>query len=100
MAEFTKGAWYFETVRTSCGLVHRIGPFPWKRDKKIHACIYVDWPGDGAIERELRANAVLMTAAPDMFEALQFCVDRLAILQGEDAPGVAEGRAALSRAGA
>ena len=76
MAEtaWTKGPWTLETVRTSSGLCHKIGPFPWKPDRENHACIYVDYPSrDGAAARdqELLANARLIAAAPAMAEALE-----------------------------
>ena len=62
----TPGPWGIITVETSCGICHKIGPFPYKRDQKIHACVYVDYPGNGEIEAELLANAHLMAAAPEM----------------------------------
>ena len=75
MAEtgWTKGPWTLETVRTSSGICHKIGPFPWKADKTNHACIYVDYPshdGSAARDKELLANARLIAAATDMAEAL------------------------------
>lgn len=70
----TAAPWTLETVRTSIGICHKIGPFPWKDGKENHACVYVDYPGDGAIEAELLANAKLIAAAPELLEALQAVV--------------------------
>lgn len=67
----TPGPWQLETVRTSSGICHRIGPFPWKEGKDIHCCVYVDYPGNGDIERELLANARLIASAPDLLAALK-----------------------------
>lgn len=69
--KFTPGPWILETVQTSSGICHKIGPFPWKDGKQNHACIYADYPGTGAIEKELVANAHLIAAAPDLLEALE-----------------------------
>lgn len=73
-AKHTPGPWKFETVRTSCGLCHTVGPFPspksWRQDKPSHACVYDDYPPDGG-SPELVANARLMAAAPDMLAALK-----------------------------
>jgi hypothetical protein len=74
MLKHTPGPWKFETVLTSVGHCHKIGPFPWKHDKQNHACIYVNYPnhdGRGLFEDELAANARLIAAAPDLLEALK-----------------------------
>lgn len=76
MSEHTPGPWPFQTVRTSCGICHKIGLFPWKKGKLNSACIYVDYPGNGPAEHELLANAYLMAAAPDLLAALQELVAR------------------------
>jgi hypothetical protein len=73
----TKGPWSLETVKTSDGLCHKIGPFPWKDDRQNHACIYVKYPGAGPIEEELLANARLIAAAPDLL-----MVARMAVMLG------------------
>lgn len=69
----TPGPWTAETVKTSCGVCHRVGPFPspeWMcRKKPSHACIYDDYPA-GSGTSELVANAHLIAAAPEMYEAL------------------------------
>jgi len=74
----TPGPWTFETVQTQSGICHKIGPFPWKNGKHNHACIYVDYASAGPIERELRANARLIVAAPDLLIALKLALDALA----------------------
>ena len=71
MNKHTPGPWTLETVQTSCGICHKIGPFPWKDGKQNHACIYADYPGTGPIEKELLANARLIAAAPDLLEACE-----------------------------
>lgn len=72
----TPPPWTMETVPTSVGICHKIGPFPGSCGRDIgHACIYVD--GQHAPqartgkEAELLANAVLMTAAPDLLAACE-----------------------------
>lgn len=75
MSEFkhTPGPWGLETVTTSCGICHKVGPFPPNREgeKNRHACLYSDYPSpDNAADRELLANARLIAAAPDLLEAL------------------------------
>jgi hypothetical protein len=62
----TPGPWGMETVPTSVGVCHKIGPFPGKRpdDKPRHACLYADYPSDGnQADDELKANAHLIAAA-------------------------------------
>ena len=68
---FTEGPWVLSTVQTACGICHKIGPFPWKEGKVGHACIYVDYPGNGPVEAELLSNARLIASAPDLLEALK-----------------------------
>lgn len=66
-AGHTPGPWKLETVQTTSGICHKIGPFPWKEGKQNHACIYVDYPNHnncGQFEDELTANARLIAAAP------------------------------------
>ena len=67
----TAGPWKLETVKTSCGICHKIGPFPWRDDKENHACIYVDDDLAWKHGAELEANAQLIAAAPMMLEALE-----------------------------
>ena len=72
-SKHTPGPWPLETVRTSCGVCHRVGRFPRNTvvDKFGAACIYVDYPGGGDREEELLANARLIAAAPELYEALE-----------------------------
>lgn len=81
----TPGPWTLETVRTSIGFCHKIGPFPWNRQQN-HACIYVDYPVHGD---ELLANARLIAAAPDLLKALQNARDHVAYVKAQDGPGSA-----------
>lgn len=108
MAEHTPGPWVAETVRTTCGLCHKIGPFPspksWRSDKPAHACIYDDYQPDGG-SSELVANARLIAAAPDMLEALITALPYIEAAEEDEAykPGAVRKvtnliRAALSRA--
>ena len=65
----TLGPWTLETVRTSVGVCFKVGPFPWKRGKLNHACIYADYPSS-AEHAECLANARLISASPDLLAAL------------------------------
>jgi len=61
-----------ETVRTSCGTCHRIGPFPrpdCASKPEGWACVYDDYP-PGIGSPDLLANARLIAAAPDLLAAL------------------------------
>lgn len=85
----TPGPWTLETVPTSCGICHKIGPFPTQRTKlngeqcESHACVYVD-NGDGYTD-EMMANARLIAAAPQLVAALEKCIDLLASIHQRDA---------------
>ena len=69
---YTLGPWTMETVRTSCGVCFKVGPFPWKNGKLNHACIYADYPTPSSIEYKTAvANAKLIASAPELLEALQ-----------------------------
>ena len=86
----TKGPWTLETVRTSCGVCHKIGPFPprhFKPDEPTHACVYVDYPAHDqshARDQELLANATLIAAAPDLLEALEAAQEELRLIRMKD----------------
>ena len=72
---FTPGPWRMETVRTSCGVCHRVGPFPVPSyanpdRREGWACVYDDYP-PGSGTPHLVANAALIAAAPEMYEALK-----------------------------
>lgn len=71
----TPGPWELETVKTSAGICHKIGPFPGTCGREVgHACVYVDGLGvpDSDPKRiELLANARLIAAAPDLLAACE-----------------------------
>ncbi|WP_179364482.1 hypothetical protein [Pseudomonas aeruginosa] len=97
----TPGPWVMDTIPTSVGICHRIGPFPPRRpdDETVrHACLYADYPsGFNPADRELEANARLMTAAPELLEALQACIQQItALCSADDVPDQA--RAAIAKA--
>ncbi len=73
----TPGPWSLKTVPTSDGSCHKIGPFPSasRVHSETHACVYASGIRLGIddstpVARELLANARLMTAAPELLEAL------------------------------
>lgn len=70
----TSGPWALETVKTSCGICHKIGDFSKGRNRKnTYGCVYDDYPS-GDASREIEANAKLMAAAPDLLAAcVEFC---------------------------
>ncbi len=68
--KWTPGPWAMETVRTSCGTCHRIGPFPrpdYASKQEGWACVYDDYP-PGTGSPDLLANAHLIAAAPDLYD--------------------------------
>lgn len=80
---FTPGPWTLETVATSCGICHKIGPFPASRDggSPRHACLYSDRNSHfNPADQELLANARLIAAAPDLLEAAIFAKQALAFV--------------------
>lgn len=77
--EHTQGPWSLETIETSSGICHKIGPFPPSREggRLRHACLYADYPSDhNPADQELLANARLIAAAPELLEALKTCLDQ------------------------
>jgi hypothetical protein len=81
-AKATAGPWLFETVRTSSGVCHKIGPFPSRStfdDKPRHACLYSNYPSDSnPNDRELLANAQWIAAAnPSTITAMIDHISRL-----------------------
>lgn len=95
----TPGPWKLETVRTSSGICHKIGPFPWRPHQQNYACVYVDYPGNGPVEAELLANARLIAAAPSLLKALENLVDCISETRGKNADAALEAaRAALAAA--
>ena len=72
--KWTPGPWSLETVPTSCGVCHKIGPFPSKGifHTHGHACVYADYASEeNPIDRELLANATLIAEAPELYKALE-----------------------------
>lgn len=71
----TPTPWALTTVPTSCGICHRIGPFPSKfGSRETHACIYVDYEKNG---KELLANAELIVKAVNAHEAMKEALEEL-----------------------
>jgi len=61
----TPGPWSVKTVPTSCGICHKVGPFPGKQPDSLprHACLYADYPIQGnPADDELEANARFIAA--------------------------------------
>jgi hypothetical protein len=91
-ASHTLSPWTLETVPTSIGICHKIGPFPTNNGyhKESHACIYGDGlrAGDekyNKVAAELLANARLIAAAPDLLACLKEMGDWIAAgLQASD----------------
>lgn len=71
-AKHTPGPWGMQTLRTSCGVCHKVGPWPhkWRAGKEMSACIYDDYPSPPEGTDTMLANARLISAAPDLLEAL------------------------------
>lgn len=71
-SKHTPGPWGMETVRTSCGVCHKVGPWPhkWRVGDSMSACIYDDYPSPPEGTDTMLANARLIAAAPELFEAL------------------------------
>lgn len=84
MSAHTPGPWKLETVRTSIGLCHKIGPLATTNDREKWACVYGDGinPEDKVSLSALRllADARLIAAAPELLEA---CKVALAVLTSE-----------------
>ena len=84
----TKGPWALETVKTSCGICHKIGQFPRGQNRKeTYGCVYDDYPDSiisGSPSHEILANAKLMAAAPEILDALKMVAEK--IRSGDDKP--------------
>ncbi len=107
----TPGPWVIETVPTSVGICHKIGPFPPRRPDDVtyrSSCLYADYPsGYNPADNELYANARLIAAAPDLLEALERLVTEI-ILSDVDVdmeyidshfkPHIEKARAAIAKA--
>ena len=98
--KWTPGPWAMETVRTSCGTCHRIGPFPrpaYASKPEGWACVYDDYP-PGVGSPDLLANSRLMAAAPDLYAALEEVAPWFYGEHDYDHPSCRILRAALARA--
>lgn len=94
----TPGPWNLETVETSLGTCHKIGPFPSLGVyPQTHACMYADNVrltdyGNSAVGDELLANARLIAAAPELLELVDdlrgrlaaFCIRYPSVSESED----------------
>ena len=70
----TPGPWFLETVRTSVGVCHKVGPLG--HSTKFHnACLYDDCYSDKPHDLQLLADARLITAAPELLGALKGLLD-------------------------
>ena len=95
--QHTPGPWMIETVPTSVGICHKIGPFPPRCPDDVtprSACLYADYPSvHNPADNELYANARLIATAPDLLEAheperegadfLDWIADRVVHIYGE-----------------
>ena len=72
MSSFTPGPWGVETLRTSCGVCHKIGPWThkWRAGETMSACVYDDYPSPPEGTDTMLANARLIAAAPEILAAL------------------------------
>lgn len=68
IAAGTPGPWPMETVRTSCGVCHKIGPWPhkWRHGADMSACIYDDYPSPPEGTDTMLANARRIARVPDL----------------------------------
>lgn len=76
----TPGPWRMDTVITSCGVCHKIGPWPhkWRHGIEMSACIYDDYPPSLEGTDNMQANASFIAAARDLVPALLAERDALA----------------------
>lgn len=102
--QHTPGPWTLETVRTTSGMCHKVGPFPWRNGQMNHACIYVDGSFTNSrtseIAGELAANARLIAAAPDLLDAAKQALAIIREIQDEEgfSPSTSVPAAALTAA--
>lgn len=73
MSAHTAGPWSLNTVPTTVGSCHKIGPFPRGLSGETWACVYADGCRIGVDDNnpnavELRSNARLIAAAPTMYD--------------------------------
>lgn len=81
---WTPGPWKLETVPTSAGSCHKIGPFPSLGVyNETYACVYADSIrigidyGHNKVGDELLANASLIASAPALVSALENLVAQI-----------------------
>lgn len=73
--KYTSGPWVLETVKTSCGICHKIGEFVSHGVyDKTSACVYDDGATMAHPTPQLLANARLIAAAPELLAALEAIV--------------------------
>ena len=105
----TPGPWVIETVPTSVGICHKIGPFPPRRPDDVKprsACLYADYPSvHNPADNELYANARLIAAAPELLEALEILVTEITLsdvdmeyIDSHFKPHIEKARAAIAKA--
>ena len=72
-SKHTPGPWRLETVPTSIGQCHKIGPFPGGHD----CCVYDDGRpvGTAAHSPELLADARLIAASPELLAACEIALE-------------------------
>ncbi len=75
----TPGPWPMQTLKTSCGVCHKIGPWPhkWRGGKEMSACIYDDYPSPAEGTDTMIANARFIAAARELVPALAAEIARL-----------------------
>lgn len=66
--------WTLETVKTQVGVCHKIGPVG-SSTKIHHACLYDDCYSNEPRDLQLLADAKLIAAAPDLYEACRAAVE-------------------------
>ena len=83
MAAGTPGPWPMETVRTSCGVCHKIGPWPhkWRHGADMSACIYDDYPSPPEGTDTMLANARRIARVPDLEAAYLAQNERIKALE-------------------
>jgi hypothetical protein len=73
--KFTPGPWECKQVKTSSGRAFRIGKDAMLEPGPKGCCIIYDDYGHGTNERS--ANAALIAAAPEMYAALEKCIEHM-----------------------
>lgn len=83
IAAGTPGPWPMETVRTSCGVCHKIGPWPhkWRHGADMSACIYDDYPSPPEGTDTMLANARRIARVPDLEAAYLAQNERIKALE-------------------